>query len=308
MLAHLLAMGTSAAGPIADRYTHPIAEVFTAIAAVAPQIRAGLPSRRRYLDESNPSGEMQLAADVFADDLLCAAVGDVEGVGWYGSEERPSHIDVGPAELTVCVDPLDGSTNLKPNAAMGTVVSVYASPRCHAADLEAAGYVLYGPILTMVTAVDGEVIEWLLDGDEPVSPLREEITLPSEPLVYGFGGRVHDWTPWFTAYVRSIEHDSRLKLRYGGAMIGDVNQVLTYGGIFGYPMLVDAPHGKLRSVFEAIPVGAIIEAAGGRSSDGARSLLRLKPDELHARTPVFVGDAGLIGALEAKLAEAGRQD
>jgi D-fructose 1,6-bisphosphatase (EC 3.1.3.11) len=90
-------------------------------------------------------------------------------------------------------------------------------------------------------------------------------------------------------------------------MIGDVNQVLTCGGIFGYPMLVDAPRGKLRSVFEAIPVGAIIEAAGGRSSDGARSLLRLQPDELHARTPVFVGDRSLVGALEAKLAEAGRQ-
>ena len=308
MLSHLLAMGSSALGPLADRYTRPIAEVFTAIATVAPQIQAGLPPRRRYLDGSNPSGETQLAADVFADEQLCAAVGAVEGVGWYGSEERPSQIDVGPGSLTVCVDPLDGSSNLKPNAAMGTVVSVYTSPRCHAADLEAAGYVLYGPILTMVTAVGGEVTEWLLDGDEPVSPLREEIALPSEPLVYGFGGRVHDWTPSFTAYVRSIEHDSRLKLRYGGAMIGDVNQVLTYGGIFGYPMLVDAPRGKLRSVFEAIPVGAIVEAAGGRSSDGARSLLQLEPDGLHARTPVFVGDASLIAALEAKLAEAGRQD
>lgn len=294
-------------GSFGDRMDAPIAAVFAAIAGAAPQIRAGLPSRRRYLDADNPSGETQLAADVFADELLCDAIGAVEAVGQYGSEERPTTIDVGAGDLTVCVDPLDGSTNLQPNAAMGTVVGVYADARCHAVDLEAAGYVLYGPIMTMVTAVGGEVTEWLLDADAAVSPLREAITLPAEPQVYGFGGRVHNWTAPFTAFVRSIEHDSRLKLRYGGAMIGDVNQVLTYGGIFGYPMLVDAPQGKLRSVFEAIPVGAIVEAAGGRSSDGTDSLLRLEPEGLHARTPVFVGNAALVDALEARLEEPGRQ-
>ncbi len=293
---------------LTDRFDAPIAAIFGAIASTAPAIRDGLPSRRRYLDADNPSGETQLAADVFADELLCDALGDVEAVGGYGSEERAEIIDVGGGGLTVCVDPLDGSTNLQPNAAMGTVVGVYARPRCHAGDLLAAGYVLYGPIMTMVTAVDGVVTEWLVDAEAPVSPLREQISLPSDPQVYGFGGRVHDWTAPFTAFVRSIEHDRRLKLRYGGAMIGDVNQVLTYGGIFGYPMLVDAPQGKLRAAFEAIPVGAIIEAAGGRSSDGSGTLLQLEPEGLHARTPVFVGNAGLIEALEARLDEAGRQD
>jgi D-fructose 1,6-bisphosphatase (EC 3.1.3.11) len=300
-------MTPSPQGTFADRFEEPVAAVFAAIAAVAPQIRAGLPSRRRYLDADNPSGETQLAADVFADELLCDAIGGLDAVGQYGSEERPAYIEVGGGDLTVCVDPLDGSTNLQPNAAMGTVVGIYTRPRCHAVDLAAAGYVLYGPIMTMVTAVDGEVTEWLLDAEASVTPLRETISLPSEPQVYGFGGRVHDWTAPFTAFVRSIEHDRRLKLRYGGAMIGDVNQVLTYGGIFGYPMLVDAPQGKLRSVFEAIPVGAIVEAAGGRSSDGTGSLLRLQPDGLHARTPVFVGNAELVDAVEARLEQPGRQ-
>jgi D-fructose 1,6-bisphosphatase (EC 3.1.3.11) len=293
---------------LADRFDAPIAAIFSAIASTAPVIRDGLSSRRRYLDADNPSGETQLAADVFADELLCDALGGVAAVGWYGSEERSEIIEVGEAGLTVCVDPLDGSTNLRPNASMGTVVGVYARPRCHATDLLAAGYVLYGPIMTMVTAVDGVVTEWLVETEGTVSPLREQISLPSEPRVYGFGGRVHDWTAPFTAFVRSIEHDRRLKLRYGGAMIGDVNQVLTYGGIFGYPMLVDAPQGKLRTAFEAIPVGAIIEAAGGRSSDGSGTLLQLEPDGLHARTPVFVGNPDLIGALEARLGGTGRQD
>jgi fructose-1,6-bisphosphatase I len=114
--------------------------------------------------------------------------------------------------------------------------------------------------------------------------------------VYGFGGRVPDWPADVQEYVREIEQE--LKLRYGGSMIGDVNQVVTYGGIFGYPSLQSRPSGKLRVQFEAAPVGYVIEAAGGRSSDGERSLLAVDPDGLHDRTPVYLGTPELIDRLE----------
>ncbi|ADQ67361.1 fructose-1,6-bisphosphatase [Halogeometricum borinquense DSM 11551] len=280
-----------------------ITQIFDVVARAAPEIRSGLPGRRIYAEEDNPSGETQMEADVYADDLLCERIGDIDGVGEYASEERPAVIDTGSG-LSVCVDPLDGSSNLKPNNTMGTIVAVYDAPiPATGADMLAAAYVLYGATTTMIVARDDTVTEYVIQEDGEYEAVREDITLPDDPTVYGFGGRVPDWVESFTEYARDIESDASMKLRYGGSMIGDVNQILTYGGIFAYPTLQDSPEGKLRVQFEGYPVGYIIETAGGRSSDGEQSLLAVEKDELHARTPVYVGNEELIEKLEAAFAE-----
>ena len=280
-----------------------MADVVTAIrdavANAAPEIRAGLPGRREKSDAENPTGDRRLAADEYADELLADRLGRIDGVGEYASEERAGVVDTGSG-VAVAVDPLDGSSNLKPNNVMGTIVGVYdASLPASGQALVAAGYVLYGPITTMAFARDGSTTEYLIE-DGAVTPLREDVSLPEEPTVYGFGGRVPDWTDDFSAYADAIE--SELKLRYGGAMIGDVNQVLTYGGVFAYPALESAPAGKLRLQFEGNPVAYVVESAGGRSSDGTESLLDVAPEELHDRTPVHVGTPRLIDRLESALA------
>jgi fructose-1,6-bisphosphatase I len=275
-----------------------IEAVRDAVAAATPEIRAGLPGRREEADAENPSGERRLAADEYADELLEARLGAVDGVGAYASEEREGVVDAGEG-YSVAVDPLDGSSNLKPNNVMGTIVGVYDAPLPAAGrDLVAAGYVLYGPITTMAFAREGSVTEYLIENGS-ITTLREDVTLPDEPTVYGFGGRVPDWSADFAAYVDEVE--SELKLRYGGAMIGDVNQVLTYGGVFAYPALQSSPEGKLRLQFECNPVAYVIESAGGRSSDGTGSILNVDPDGLHQRTPVYLGTESLIDRLESTL-------
>jgi len=275
-----------------------IEAVRDAVAAATPEIRAGLPGRREEADAENPSGERRLAADEYADELLEARLGAVDGVGAYASEEREGVVDAGEG-YSVAVDPLDGSSNLKPNNVMGTIVGVYDAPLPAAGrDLVAAGYVLYGPITTMAFAREGSVTEYLIENGS-ITTLREDVTLPDEPTVYGFGGRVPDWSADFAAYVDEVE--SELKLRYGGAMIGDVNQVLTYGGVFAYPALQSSPEGKLRLQFECNPVAYVIESAGGRSSDGTGSILDVDPDGLHQRTPVYLGTESLIDRLESTL-------
>jgi len=274
--------------------------VFETVADTAGDVRDALSERRAYHEAENPSGEQQLAADVFADELLEDRLLALDAVEAYASEERESVVYSDGGDYHVACDPLDGSSNLESNNAMGTIVGVYDEALPAPGDaLVAAGYVLYGPIVTMVTAVDGTVTEYLLhDGEREV--LTEDVTLPEDPTVYGFGGRVPDWPADVRDFVDDVEAD-RLKLRYGGAMVGDVNQVLTYGGIFGYPMLVDRPEGKLRLQFEGHPIAHVITAAGGGSSDGTGSLLEKTPDDLHERTPVFVGSETVIDRLETSL-------
>ncbi|MFB6097298.1 MAG: class 1 fructose-bisphosphatase [Haloferacaceae archaeon] len=273
-------------------------EILDTVAATAPEIRASLPGRRVAQGTENPSGETQLEADAYADDLLRDRLGAVDGVGTYASEEREEAIDVGTG-LSVALDPLDGSSNLKSNNTMGTIVGVYDAPLpAPGRELVAAAYVLYGPITTMAVAQGGVVTEYVVDDGER-EVVEEAVTLPEDPVVYGFGGRVPDWPADFADYANEIEDE--LKLRYGGSMIGDVNQVLTYGGVFAYPALSSAPNGKLRLQFEGNPVGYVIECAGGATSDGERSLLEVEPDGLHDRVPVHLGNADLIGRLEAAL-------
>jgi fructose-1,6-bisphosphatase I len=279
--------------------TDTIDAVFDTVAAVAGDVRGVLASRRSYEAAENPSGERQLAADVYADEQLEDRLLALDDVGSYASEERETVVTDSGAYHVAC-DPLDGSSNLKSNNGMGTIVGIYEEqPPAPGDALVAAGYVLYGPITTMVTAVDGTVTEYLVEGGER-DLLNADVRLPDDPVVYGFGGRVPDWTDAFAEYVEGVEGD-RLKLRYGGAMVADVNQVVTYGGIFGYPMLADRPEGKLRLQFEGHPMAHIIETAGGASTDGTRSLLEKTPTELHERSPVFVGNGSLIADLESTL-------
>ncbi|MFD1512125.1 class 1 fructose-bisphosphatase [Halomarina rubra] len=282
---------------------HPVVDaVFETVASTAPEVRESLVGRRSYEEGENPSGEQQLEADIFADQLFEEALLALEGVGSYASEERDDVVEAdeqSDEDYHLALDPLDGSSNVKSNNAMGTIVAVFDEPLPAGGDaLVAAGYVLYGPLTTMVVACDEQVSEYtVVDGERTVN--EDELTLPEEPTVYGFGGRVPEWTDDFAGYVGLVEDE--LKLRYGGAMIGDVNQVLTYGGVFGYPGLRHRSEGKLRLLFEGIPIAAIVEAAGGRSSDGDGSLLKKTPEALHERTPVFVGNDEFVERLELAL-------
>lgn len=278
-----------------------IERVFETVAETAPDIRASLPGRREYETAENPTGDQMLAADRYADELLEERLLAIEGVASYASEEREGVVEGEGGDLHVACDPLDGSSNLKSNNVMGTIVAVYDDPLpASGRALRAAGYVLYGPITSMVTARDGTVTEEVVeDGERTV--VDDDLTLPADPVVYGFGGRVPDWPDEFAAYAAEIEDE--LKLRYGGAMIGDVSQVLEYGGIFAYPALDSATNGKLRLQFEGNPIGYIVESAGGRSSDGHQSLLDVTPERLHQRVPVHVGNTELVDRLERALGE-----
>lgn len=93
-----------------------------------------------------------------------------------------------------------------------------------------------------------------------------------------------------------------LKLRYGGTFVGDYNQVLRYGGIFGYPALKTKPKGKFRVLYEAAPMAYITNHAHGRASDGSRDILSITPSSLAEPTPLYLGSESLVREVESLIA------
>ncbi|MFO7793732.1 MAG: class 1 fructose-bisphosphatase, partial [Candidatus Nanohaloarchaea archaeon] len=156
-----------------------IGEVVHEVAEAAPHISSGLKRRREYVGEENPSGERQLEADVWANELLQELITSIEGVGEFASEENDEIIDCGEG-LSVTIDPLDGSSNIPTNNLVGTIVGIYDGELpCKGENLVAAFYIVYGPLTTLMMARDGKVNEYVI---EEVKGDQVELHLASEDI------------------------------------------------------------------------------------------------------------------------------
>jgi len=129
--------------------------ILDATASVAPTLRQGLLARRGDDGDPNPSGDRRLEADVWADELFADRLAALDCVGTYASEERADALPCGDG-LAVAVDPLDGSSNLRSNNPVGSVVGIYDGDLpATGRHLVAAAYVIYGAVTTMTAAHDG---------------------------------------------------------------------------------------------------------------------------------------------------------
>jgi len=280
---------------------NPLDDIVRSVQQTAHYVNRNLAHHANDSAGTNPSGEDQIGADVWADSLFFDELSSLDCIGAYASEEREAVVDCGEG-YSVAIDPLDGSSNLASNNSVGTIVGVYD------ADLPAAGrelvasmMVLYGPYTTMTVArEDRDVVQEYLLRDGYSEPWGK-FEIPEESTVVGLAGKTGERSETFNAFAEELERE--LKLRYGGATVADLAQVLEYGGLFGYPPTTGYADGKLRVHFESAPLAYLIEASGGRSSDGAQSLLDVDPDDLHARTPTYLGNADLIRRLESALAD-----
>lgn len=268
------------------------------VAGAAPHISSGLQNRREYVGEENPSSDRQREADVWANELLKEEITSIEGVGQFASEEEENVTNCGEG-LAVTVDPLDGSSNIPTNNLVGTIVGIYDGELpCKGKNLVAAFYIVYGPLTTMMFS-DGEKVNEYVIEEKPDDTV--DMVLASEDLeidgtkVYGFGGN-KNWTEEFREFEAEVSRQH--KLRYGGAFVGDINQTIHHGGLFAYPERTDAPNGKYRLLFEANPVSYIVESAGGRSSNGEKSILEVEADEIHQRVPFHAGHPDMVKKLE----------
>ncbi|MFH1721975.1 MAG: class 1 fructose-bisphosphatase [Candidatus Altiarchaeota archaeon] len=269
-------------------------------AAQSVPLREEFPTRRGKAASENIYGEQQIKLDIWTNDFFIDKIGKTGLVGTLLSEESPEPVELGGGPFNITMDPLDGSSNVESNNLFGTIVGIYKNTKIPAKGEKqvAAFYKLYGPITTLVLAVKGKVYEFVKQRKGTVEYVlsKEDLKIP-EPKIYGVGGNPDKWIPEFYFFVRLLRNKG-LKLRYGGSFVGDFNQVLFHGGFFGYPSFINKPSGKLRLLFEGNPMAYICETAGGGSSTGTRSILKVKPEKLDHRIPIYVGNKELIEELE----------
>jgi len=280
-----------------------VAAIINAVANLTDEIFNELPHRRGMAGTKNVFGEEQKALDVWTNDVIVDALMKTGVVRTIVSEElgEPLHNPEETGDYVVTLDPLDGSSNIESNNLFGTIVGVHKEKETltKGKNQVCAFYNLYGPITTLVCATKDGVNEFVKHrkGSTDYFLSRKNMKLKEPGSLMSIGGLPKDWTPAYREFVQEMM-DAGKKIRYGGAFVGDFNQILYYGGFFSYPSLVNAPNGKLRLVIEANPMSFIIEAAGGACSNEKGSVLEILPDDPNQRTPIHVGNKDLIKRLE----------
>lgn len=276
---------------ISDNLVHLLCEIAEASKYVINAVRTG---DLGVAGTSNLYGEEQLALDVLSDRILRKRLSHSGVVCNIASEEMDEIYQVtsNPQGMfSVAYDPLDGSSLVDVNLAVGTIVGIYQGDDLlqPGRNMVGAVYILYGPRVSMVYSVGKGVYEFTMNHLMEFTLTRDNIRMQPSGDIYSPGGLRKKYSPENEAYIRYLE-DKGAKLRYSGGFVPDINQVLMKGkGIFMYPALTDTPNGKLRLLFELNPMAFLIEQAGGAATNGCIPILDMKPEGLDQRAPVYIG-------------------
>lgn len=244
----------------------------------------------------NIYGEEEARLDEKANEVWIRALSHSELVAQIATEEEKEIIKIKSkkANFGVTIDPLDGSSLLPTNLAVGSIFSIYENGEIMSGlkNISSAFYILFGPLTLMVFADKTEVSQFIYNEKGIFDLVKENIKIP-EGKLYSPGGLRKDWLPAHLKIIEEIERRG-FKLRYSGSFVADFHQILVYGGIFTYPALVNAPQGKLRLLFEVGPMAFIAEKAGGAAIDGKNNILELIPKEISQRSPIYIGSKKVI--------------
>ncbi len=274
------------------------ADILLLFARESARIREAFLQVEGKSDTRNVYGEQQMELDKFADQHFLNALRASGLVQEIASEEQGEIIRVKGKPYAVCMDPLDGSSCIETNLAVGTIVGIHhGSALKPGKDLAAAAYLLYGPLTTLVYS-DGRGVHEFVQGVDGKFRLRAENLKLGSKKIFGPGGAKSDYLrPGHAKFIATLEEQG-YKIRFSGSFVADFNQILHYGGLFTYPSTKEAPEGKLRLLFECQPIAFICHAAGGDASTGRQKVLEVMPAQLSQRTPLYVGGKKEIALVE----------
>ena len=264
----------------------------------------------------NVQGEEQKKMDIISNEIMLEALSVNGHSAALASEEMeevynlPSGARRG--KYLVTFDPLDGSSNIDINVSVGTIFSVLKAPgekeEYTAEDFMqpgttqvAAGYCLYGPSTMMVMTTGNGVDMFTLDKNFGEFLLtKEKVQIPEDTKEFAINmSNSRFWEAPISRYIEEClagttgARDKDFNMRWVASMVAEVHRILTRGGIFMYPIdekLKKAGNeGKLRLMYEANPMGFIVEQAGGLCTTGRERIMEIKPSHLHQRVPVVLG-------------------
>jgi fructose-1,6-bisphosphatase len=305
-------------------YTALINDVRLACKRISTLIGKGaLAAMHGYAGTANVQGENQTKLDVLSNDIF------VRTSEWGGqlaglvSEEMEQPYVIPPefprGRYLLLFDPLDGSSNIDVNVAVGSIFSILQCPdgvteptvrdflQPGAAQV-CAGYAIYGPstmlVLTTGRGVNGftldrEIGEFLLT--HPDLRISEET---SEFAINASNARY--WEPAVKRYVdeclagKSGPRGRDFNMRWIASLVAEVHRILMRGGVFMYPRDRKDPSkpGRLRLLYEANPIAFIIEQAGGRASTGRTRMLDVMPESVHQRIGFVFGTSAEVERIE----------
>lgn len=283
--------------------------------------KAGLADILGRVGSINVQGEEQQKLDAYADRIFMNELRVSGQCCGIATEENADIIVFNEgwcrdAKYIVCMDPLDGSSNIDVNVSVGTIFSIYKrlSPIGNEPTLEdflqrgcdqiAAGYIIYGSSTMLVYSTGNGVNGFTLDtsiGEFCLS--HPDIRTPEDGKLYSTNeGNYLNFPEGVKSYLKYCQEiDPATKrpytTRYIGSLVADYHRNMLKGGLFLYPPTSSHPNGKLRLIYECNPMAFLAEQSGGVATDGKNPILSLKPKTIHERVPIYIGSKNMVKKL-----------
>ena len=304
-------------------------DIQTACKYIAVAVAKGaLSGTRGTTDNVNVQGEKQVPLDMISNDIMLKSCEWGGALAGMASEEMEEPYRI-PAEhprgrYLLVFDPLDGSSNLDVNVTVGTIFSVLRAPEGVTDPVAAdflqpgtaqvcAGYALYGPAAMIVLTLGTGVHGFTLDPDIGAYILTHpNLSIAADTHEFAVNAsNQRFWEPPVKRYVeeciagKSGVRGKDFNMRWIASMVAEVHRILMRGGLFMYPRDTKDPGkpGRLRLLYEASPIGWLVEQAGGAASTGRGRILEVVPTELHQRVPVILGSKNEVERLARYHAE-----
>jgi len=290
-------------------------DVVTACKVISDQVNHGaLVGALGSAGSENIQGETQKKLDILSNDIFLR-FNELGGhLAGMASEEMddPYPIPEGAprGKYLLLFDPLDGSSNIDVNVSVGTIFSILKCPdgveHPEVKDFlqpgttqVCAGYALYGPSSMLVLTTGEGVNGFTLDQNIGEFLLTHpNMSIPQDTREFAINAsNSRFWEAPVKRYVDEClagedgPRGENFNMRWIASMVAEVHRILVRGGIFMYPMdeRMRDKGGKLRLMYEANPMGFIVEQAGGVCSTGRERIMDIQPSGLHQRVPVILG-------------------
>ena len=258
----------------------------------------------------NIQGEAQKKLDVIANQILIDTLRTNPNVAGLASEEEDNFVAANEqGGYLVLFDPLDGSSNIDVNISIGTIFSVLLKPSGSlktesflqkGSEQVAAGYVLYGVQTLLVLTFKHGVHVFTLNEQGEFIETKSLPQIPEQTAEFAINAsNQRHWEQLIQKYINELlagkdgVREKNYNMRWVASMVAEVHRILMRGGVFLYPKDNRDPSkaGKLRLMYEANPLGLVVEQAGGKITNSRENMLEIQPTGLHQRVAVVLGSA-----------------